>query len=162
MGLFSKKKPEAAPAVPEAAPVVAQQPPPNPFPEAPRRLDNPYADSNTFVPVSARAAPAGANLDPLQAAQLKTAARDAEILDAIFHAFGRQLPEWGTQLKKWQKMPTSHYEFNEGNFDKRYKDFERMIQDYMEERGWKVKEFSIRNSKEKSKVSTLLIPIAQY
>ena len=154
MGLFGKKKQDPAVPVQEAPPTpAAQHPPPNPFPDVQtRRFENPYADSNTFVPITPRSATGPAPMDPLQAAQLKTAQRDSEILDAIFHAFGRQLPEWGTQLKKWQKMPTSHYEFNEGNFDARYKDFERMIKDYMEERGWKVKEFAIRNSKEKSKV----------
>lgn len=150
MGLFSKKKKEEpAQVVPEPAP------PANPFPDpAPtqQRYD-PYANESTFVPVTtgSRTAPPR---DPLEAAALKKRQRDQAILDAIFHAFAKMLPTYGTTMKKHAPLNTTDYDFNEGNYNDRYKDLERQIQDHMEEKGWKVKDFSIRNSKTKSK-STL-------
>ncbi|BFZ54870.1 hypothetical protein PYCC9005_001907 [Savitreella phatthalungensis] len=153
MGWFGSNKKGREPTI--AAEDTERPPPVNPFPQDTRQYPTTRHDGDTgFVPVSYRAPNRDAPTDQLVAAQQRIAQRDAEILEVIFAAFGRSLPQWGTHMKKYEKIVTSDYEFNEGNFDKRYKDFERLIADYMEERGWKVKEFSIRNSKVKSK-STL-------
>lgn len=145
MGLFSKKKKE------EPAPIPAPaepSPPPNPFPDAAPR-HNPYAETPTFVPQEYRQQQKISS-DPLEAAAQKKKARDDAIMDAIFHAFARVLPQYGTTMKKYQSLTTSDYAFNEGEYVDRYPDLERMIKIHMEQKGWKVKEFSIKKSNEKS------------
>lgn len=151
MGLFSKKK------TTEEAPVVAEPPreptpPPNPFPEsAPRH--NPYENDRGFV-VQEYKPQQKVSSDPLEAAAQKKKARDAAIMEAIFQAFARMLPQYGTNMKKYASLTTNDYSFNEGEYVDRYPDLERMIKIHMESKGWKVKEFSIKKSSEKSK-STL-------
>lgn len=148
MGLFSKKKKEdpAGVAPPEREP----SPPSNPFPDtAPARV-NPYADQETFVPRAYRPQER-VSADPLEAAAAKKKERDDAIMDAIFHAFARMLPQYGTAMKKHADLTTSDYAFNEGEYCDRYPDLERQIKIHMEAKGWKVKEFSIKNGSERSK-----------
>lgn len=144
MGLFSKKKKEE-----QEVPELPRNPtPPNPFPD-PTPRHNPYADQPTFVPREYRE-PQKISIDPLEAAAQKKKARDDAIMDAIFHAFARVLPQYGCTMKKYQSLTTSDYDFNEGEYVDRYPDLERMIKIHMESKGWKVKEFSIKKSSEKS------------
>lgn len=150
MGLFSKKKkPENT--APEAAP-REPTPPPNPFPD-PEPRHNPYEDTPTFVPQEHRERQK-ISQDPLEAAAQKKKARDDAMMDAIFHAFARMLPQYGTSMKKYASLTTSDYAFNEGEYVDRYPDLERQIKIHMEAKGWKVKEFSIKKGNEKS-TSTL-------
>lgn len=149
MGLFSKKKekqPEKE--VEEAAPV----PDFSNIPRLPKAGPTMQDTDTGFALYQARAAPLSS--DPLEAAAQRKAQKDAAILDAIFQAFARMLPTYGSKMKNYMPLTTSDYEFNEGNYVDRYRDLERQICAHMEQRGWKVKEFSIKDSKERSK-STL-------
>lgn len=146
MGLFGKKKKEEN--VPEPAASKPTPPPPNPFPDTPTKV-NPYAKDATFVPTEykSRVTP---SQDPLEDAAQKKKARDTELLNAIFGAFAKMLPTYGTNMKKFAPLTTTDYEFNEGNYDDRYKDLGRKIKEHMEQKGWKVKDFQLKNSKERS------------
>ena len=149
MGLFGKKKKDEeveSRVEAEVSTPVRQEP-------APQPRVNPYATNTTFVPVEYTSR-VPVPQDPLEAAAQRKQARDKAMLDAIFQAFGKMLPTYGTSMKKYAPLTTSDYEFNEGNYNDRYKDIERQIKVHMEERGWKVKEFRIKDGKERSK-STL-------
>lgn len=148
MGLFSKKKKEE----PVVEPPREPTPPPNPFPD-PVPRHNPYAENDTFVPQEYRPQQVIAS-DPLEEAARRKRQRDEAILDAIFQAFAKMLPTYGSDMKKYASLTTTDYEFNEGEYVDRYPDLERQIKEHMERKGWKVKEFSIKKSNEKSK-STL-------
>ncbi|CCG84666.1 protein of unknown function [Taphrina deformans PYCC 5710] len=152
MGLFDKKKKEESAAEAPRSPSPALVPPPNPFPDATPR-HNPYADEATFVPQTYRPQ-AVSSSDPLEAAAAAKRARDESILAAIFHAFAKMLPQYGTAMKKYASLTTTDYGFNEGEYADRYPDLERLVKAHMEAKGWKVKEFSIKNGNERSK-STL-------
>lgn len=150
MGLFGKKKKEATPEPEVRAPSPAA--PANPFPDSAPRY-NPYAEQETFVPREVKARET-LSQDPLEAAAQRKRQRDEALLDAIFHAFARMLPQYGAKMKDFATLTTTDYAFNEGEYSDRYDDLERMIERHMEAKGWKVKKFKIKDSNERSK-STL-------